>query len=503
MARPRVSFWLVLAAMLAAAAAAPAGEHVLIIGGGPAPDSNQLSLERNVHYFRRVLQKLRPGDAADADILFADGPHPGRDLQVVEPDSAPAINRLLARLIGPPANLDLTYRSHDLPPGHAPARLETIDRWFDDTAAALGPGDRVLIYFTGHGSRSAEKDAPHDTRMQLWGGQTLSMRQLVARLDRLPPEVPVVLVMVHCYGGGAAHVIFNGGDPAGGLADHARAGFFATVHDRPAAGCSPDVDEAEYREYSSYFWAALAGFDRLGEPLDKPDYDGDGRTTFDEAHAYAVIHAQTIDIPVKTSDAFVRHFSSTDADRRLDGATAAMMPPDASYSRVLAVAGPCERAALEAISGELGLTGEDRLAEARKLLPEIEAQRKRSSGERKSLQHRMMHSRRTLVEVLRSRWPELASPWHPRTPQIIADEGPAVLKLLRDHPAMGEFEKASEAFEASRQEDNRLERRWAKVRRLLHVAESAVLTHNLPLVADDTLQDRHARLVELERGSLD
>ena len=44
--------------------------------------------------------------------------------------------------------------------------------------------------------------------------------------------------MVQCFSGGFANVIFEGGDPEKGLAAHSRAGFFATVNNRLAAGCT-------------------------------------------------------------------------------------------------------------------------------------------------------------------------------------------------------------------------------------------------------------------------
>src|SRR5690606_27017127 len=37
--------------------------------------------------------------------------------------------------------------------------------------------------------------------------------------------------------------------------------------------------------------------------------DGDGKVSFAEAHAYAVITSKTIDIPIRTSDAFLRKYS--------------------------------------------------------------------------------------------------------------------------------------------------------------------------------------------------
>ena len=42
------------------------------------------------------------------------------------------------------------------------------------------------------------------------------------------------------------------------------------------------------------------------------DFNGDGSTSLTEAHAYVIIHSNTIDIPIKTSDVFLRSFSSFD-----------------------------------------------------------------------------------------------------------------------------------------------------------------------------------------------
>ena len=82
------------------------------------------------------------------------------------------------------------------------------------------------------------------------------MSELVALLDSLPEGVNVVAVMVQCYTGGFARFIYDKADPENGLAKQSRCGFFATVHDREAAGCTPDVDETTYVEYSTYFWEA-------------------------------------------------------------------------------------------------------------------------------------------------------------------------------------------------------------------------------------------------------
>ena len=166
-------------------------------------------------------------------------------------------------------------------------------------------GDRLVLYVTAHGEESDDRDNPYNTAISLWDNQRLKVTDVVELLDQLPDGINVVAVMVQCYTGGFARFIYNGADPDKGLSRQQRCGFFATVHDRVAAGCTPEVDEASYVEYSTYFWEALGGRTRTGQSIAPPDYDKDGRVSFDEAHAYTVLKADTIDLPVKTSGEFL------------------------------------------------------------------------------------------------------------------------------------------------------------------------------------------------------
>jgi len=74
----------------------------------------------------------------------------------------------------------------------------------------------------------------------------------------------------------------------------------------------------------------------------------------DEAFAYALIHQETSDVPVSTSDVFLRRFV-----RQPDSET--MKTP---YATVRTWASPAQRAALDALPRTLRLRGEDRLAVA-------------------------------------------------------------------------------------------------------------------------------------------
>jgi hypothetical protein len=177
------------------------------------------------------------------------------------------------------------------------------------------------------------------------------VRDLAARVGQLPDETPVVLVMAQCFSGAFANLLFEGGDPGGAPVERDLVGFFAATKERPASGCTPEINEAGYTDFSSFFFAALSGVDRLGRRVDGADFDRDRRVGMNEAFAYALIHQITSDVPVATSDVFLRRFAAM-PEREI------MATP---YASVLSWAAPAQRAALVALSDALGLRGEDRV----------------------------------------------------------------------------------------------------------------------------------------------
>src|SRR5262249_6184393 len=154
--------------------------------------------------------------------------------------------------------------------------------------------------------------------------------------------------------GAFGNVLFAGGDPHAAPVDREIAGFFAVTPDRMAAGCTPEVNEAEYHDFTSYFFAALTGRDRVGRHVTGADYDHDGRVGMDEPYAYSLIHDISIDVPCCTSDTFLRHAVA------MDDADVFKTP----YSQVRTWATPAQAAALDELSQALKLTGEGRLNQA-------------------------------------------------------------------------------------------------------------------------------------------
>jgi hypothetical protein len=133
----------------------------------------------------------------------------------------------------------------------------------------------------------------------------LTVQRFSLMLDELPQQKPVVAVMVQCYSGSFANLIYEGGNPKKPVAPQNRCGFFATVKSLPSVGCTPEVDEADYQDYSSSFFAGLSGIDRVGKVVEWADYDKDGRVSYREAHSFAKIDEQASDLPISTSESWL------------------------------------------------------------------------------------------------------------------------------------------------------------------------------------------------------
>ncbi len=302
-------------------------QRVLMLGGGPDLAHNQAAIESNVRYVSRLL----PANAA-VRVLFTDG---RRRKDVLCEDAAGR----------------QYYRKPLLPRIDGANTLPAIRTEFQ--ALASGPVSApLLVYVTGHGSPGDDTDDNND--FDLWNSGELSVRRLAGEIKTLPASVPVTVVMVECFSGSFGNLLFENGDPKAPLTRRDFCGFFASTAQRPAAGCTPEINEAEYRDFTGYFFGALSGHSRLGRPVTGADYNEDGRVGMDEAFAYTLIHDTSIDTPVCTSDVFLRRFVPS------PGHEFAETP----WADLRSWATPPQRAALDALSADLGLHGGFRLHDA-------------------------------------------------------------------------------------------------------------------------------------------
>ena len=499
--RPGKAVAACLAAFVACASAlpAPAADHFLTIGGGYSPSGNQVSLEKNVTFFRQVLADLYPADRVAAprhDVLFSDGDAPGRDVQYADPAwDVPRARRLLARLADEEDDLGYRYRSHQLPGVRGPASRAELDRWFAEVGASLVSGDRLVLYATGHGD---DGDEYRNNVLNLWNGEAVTVRELAALLDELPAGVAVVVVMVQCYSGGFADLMFAGGDRDNGHAANVRCGFFATLPDRIAAGCTPDVYEENYRDYSTSFFAAVRGTTRTAAAAEAAarDFDADGTVSMSEAHAYALLTNESVDIPLKTSDRFLRLYSDPGAGG------GRLVRAEDMLARLNVLASPADRAVIDGLSAQLKLGGQYRFKEAKDLADALQLQHADVERQERELRDAYDDAREAITDALEVRWPELHNRWDPAVDRLLSDEPDGLVAAIESHPKYGAFTKSADELGTLSEQDDALQLRYVKCRRLMHRIESVALAHNLPMTADEAAVARYEALLAAEGGTL-
>lgn len=521
-----------------------AKDHFLTIGGGYSPTGNQVSLEKNVVFLQSVLAEKRPDQPAH-DIFFADGDDSAPDVQYRDPtfrETCPLARRMMAEILGDADEMDLRYRNHQIANVRGPAELSGIRRRMRQIAADLKSGDRLLIYATGHGGAADNPaeyrynenrdsrdrvEAPYnhyDTSLYVWDHESVSASEFAGWLDQVPQDVGVVLVMVQCYAGGFAHAIFREANSDLGLAPHARCGFFAQMHDRGAAGCTPDIKEADYQEYSSFFWAALAGRTRTGDSVTAVDLNGDGQVSFLEAHAHAVIESDTIDVPVMTSGELLRTYSQSakvknDAEGngenplgriigmfgRTDGTAAsgkAIVELKGPLKALVERARPDQRAVVERLTAKLELGVQPSVESIRRKLEDVHGKTMVANAKLQAATSTYSNLHERVQERVREIWPELNHDFAPLAMELTSDRADEFVATVRGKTSYDALVRARELQRQASEERLRLERTEAKLQRLLRACEDIILAANLPSIAPAEIVTRYEKLVALESGTL-
>ncbi len=456
----------------------------LTIGGGHSPIGNQVSIEKNVLLFQRTLRDLQM-DESSSHVYFADGDNRQRDVKVIDPKAIPKANRLMAEFFGDQESLGLAYRNHQISDAKGASNPKNIRKWFREVGSTMKSGDRLVVYVTAHGGPG--EDDEYDTTILMWENKSLNMTQFVGLLDGLPNGVEVLTVMVQCHAGGFSRIIFNDGDPKKGLSPQRRIGFFATVHDKPAAGCTAEAEEENYVEYSSYFWPALTGIDRVGKPISKPDYNHDGVVTFDEAHAYVMITADTIDIPVSSSDAFLTEYG------RYGTAGSNYLTDDTSYDQILKYANASQRAVLEGLSEQLELTGDNRVSVAAR---NSETRRGRGRSRRRPRNEKQRFKER-ITQHLKGRWPELANVLNPVSISFVTDRADEFIKAVESHSDYARYRELADQPTTAYADT----KKTAKYQRFVRTADNIIFAENLKRRESQEKYEQYRQIVQAESGA--
>jgi len=276
-----------------------AEDRFVIIGGGADPLTSQVSIERNVLWMQALFgQRQIP-----VNTYYSGGAHAERDVRVRDLDyDKRAGYEALLRVFSDPGRLHEFLRTNQIEEVDGAAEKDSVLKALATSASGLGADDSFLIMFSGHGGRGSGQSGNY---LRLWNDTRLSVSELAGALDG--NAATTRLILPQCFSGGFSRVIFDDSDVQDlRNVNGRRCAFMSVSATEESEGCTTGLDTADYRDYATYFFASLAGEDRLGNTVgDQGDLNGDGQISLREAHYYVVVHGYSADVPRTTSEYFL------------------------------------------------------------------------------------------------------------------------------------------------------------------------------------------------------
>jgi len=481
--------WLAALLGMLAAGAAAAEDRIWLVGGGPHASGSQVSIELNTRWIAGWLRDQ--GLGPELRVRYNDGDAPGADVKLRAPGGNPGPSspghseqgRDLAPLVhvfGAPATEGESYRNHRVRGVEGSTQVEALTRALEADFRGLEAGDNLWFIYQGHGLMEPEDHSRNTVR--LWGDTELSVRRFEGLLDEVGPGVTTRFFFPQCYSGGFARLMYD--DPAepGALAG-GRCGFLAQAPDRQSEGCTPSIEAGEYRDYSTYFFAALTGERRTGEALEQdPDRDGDGRVSLREAHLYALATADSADLSRATSEVFLEDWEPW-------------------WWRWVGTAGVPENVygdlAVE-VATDRGLDPTDPMPAVHQGLDRTKVEWERLRREQDAARERVRELQRAVRARAEERWPALASRYSTAALERLIDNPGPVLEWLRQDPDYPELVEAIERQRQLEAEELAVQRERAGYERVLRLRRLARLKARFERFAGEEARAAYRELVACE-----
>lgn len=286
-----------------------AKDVVWIVGGGNNLKNSQAQIETNVIWAAEAIkQSPTTNGAREINIFFTDGDDPAKDVKVWRPvDEAESFLQPFAMIYDSGYENGVEYRNHKIKNIKGSTLRNELEPVLSESFSNLKQGDRGLFIFNGHGS--FDKADTANNKIWLWDSSSLNVNEFSRLLGKVDNSVPMRFVFTQCYSGAFERLVHRNAADKIDLVDAPRCGFFAEAADRQAEGCSSGINVDDYRDYSTYFFAALSGKTRQGEDLpENPDRNKDGVVSLYEAHLYTLARAESTDLPRSTSEMYLERW---------------------------------------------------------------------------------------------------------------------------------------------------------------------------------------------------
>ncbi len=462
-----------------------AAEQLLIVGGGPLPKDSQVSIERNVIWIDSLTDSP---DFSTRQLLFTAGPENVMDVIEQQPGNRGLQYFLpLARLFGSEGDALSVFRANQLNHIDDSATAASLDRHFSSMLESLQDGDGLWFIYNGHGGM--ESSDPSENTLRLWNDSTLDARRFAAIAKARPAGTILRSFMPQCFSGGfASSIALDPAAPDANHIDRLQCGFYSVPHNLESEGCTISVDSGEYRDYSTYFFAALTGMDRDGNPVDVATQQGKSPTLLD-AHTWAYINGDSTDIPFSSSEYFLELWQPW----YVRWQTVTTVTNDNPYFR-----------SAQAIAEKTGIanTSINQMATlASEKIDSISEQVANISNKQQGIANREHALRKKLSTAFMQHFPEAAFPHTGGWAQLLQEKANEMLQWITSHPDYPQLEKLQQDIATLDKELLKTQRELTKFIRLQRMLKLATLRELFLRNASPSARDSYAALLACETWS--
>jgi hypothetical protein len=288
-------------------ATALAQEYIWLIGGGPQLNNSQAQIELNTKWVQKLINKYKKN--ATIKVYYTDGFDPSSDVLVQQNTALESDDfQPLARVFGVQSADSIRYYSHTIDNIQGSTEVDFLRKELLTDFKKLKENDQVLLIFQGHGGIDRYNTA--NNTLKLWNNTSLSVIELEQMLQQLKPNISVRYIFPQCFSGAFSRLIYPEANDKLEPVKSIRCGFMAEYDYEQSEGCTSSINEQDYRDYTTYFFAALDGKSRQQQSLTaNPDRDNNGVVSLREAHFYSLSQAISADIPRSTSETYLEKWA--------------------------------------------------------------------------------------------------------------------------------------------------------------------------------------------------
>lgn len=456
--------------------------EAILVGGGYDVHSSQGQIELNVKWVQGILDN----QGIPTTTFFTDANETGPDVhyQTTQGQVTQAYEPL-ARVFGDWILQKRRYREHNIANVIGSTRRDELVPALREAVNDTANTDLLFVY-NGHGSQS--QSTPDLVTLNLWDNTTLTANELHSIVK--PRNAPFRYVFTQCYSGGFHRLAYE--NPTQGLevSKTPRCGFTAESAYRLAEGCSASIETDDYRDYTTYFFAALSGNERDGAIVSRnPDTNDDGVTTFREAHFFTLEEAYSTDLSRSSSEDYLTQWQPW----YLRWLPPTINLPNNEYAQLFRDL---------ANRYNIPLTGMA-TKHIRGLLKETQSLVDGTRLQRQNLRHQERELQYTLQSSLSSTWPDLLGPYTGAYQKMAANGQlttiAAAISERTDYATLIEVQNQDKALDTTLLD---LERKATQYQKLLRLRQLAMLKQQLVEYGSASQRADYESLVSCEEAPL-